>query len=80
VLCDCPFGDVGGLLKFQEPNGQHLAVFGYVVLAPGFQADLVATEANPLEVITAVRRVVLVMKGSMIYRNETPPGNLGANH
>jgi hypothetical protein len=39
----------------------------------------VATKGNPPEVITAVRRVVLVMKGGVIYRNETPPGNLGAN-
>jgi hypothetical protein len=39
----------------------------------------VATEGNPLEVITAVRRVVFVMKGGVIYRNETSLGNLGAN-
>jgi imidazolonepropionase-like amidohydrolase len=48
-------------------------------LAPGFQADLVATEGNPLEDITAVRRVVFVMKGGMVYRNEARPGSAGAN-
>ena len=37
-------------------------------LAPGFQADLVATDGNPLEDITAVRRVVFVMKGGRVYR------------
>lgn len=38
-------------------------------IAPGFQADLVATDGNPLEDITAVRRVVFVMKGGKVYRN-----------
>jgi len=37
-------------------------------VAPGFQADLVAIEGNPLEDITAVRRVVFVMKGGKVYR------------
>jgi imidazolonepropionase-like amidohydrolase len=37
-------------------------------VAPGFQADLVAIDGNPLEDITAVRRVVFVMKGGRVYR------------
>jgi imidazolonepropionase-like amidohydrolase len=37
-------------------------------VAPGFQADLVAIDGNPLEDITAVRRVVFVMKGGKVYR------------
>lgn len=37
-------------------------------VAPGFQADLVAIDGNPLEDITAVRRVVLVMKGGKVFR------------
>jgi imidazolonepropionase-like amidohydrolase len=38
-------------------------------LAPGFDADLVATDGNPLDDIAAVRRVVFVMKGGKVYRN-----------
>ncbi|HME09237.1 MAG TPA: amidohydrolase family protein [Bryobacteraceae bacterium] len=38
-------------------------------IAPGMQADLVAVQGNPLEDITAVRRVVFVMKAGKVYRN-----------
>jgi imidazolonepropionase-like amidohydrolase len=37
-------------------------------VAPGFQADLVATDGNPLDDITAVRRVVFVMRAGKVYR------------
>jgi len=38
-------------------------------IAPGYEADLVAVEGNPLEEITAVRHVVFVLKGGRVYRN-----------
>jgi imidazolonepropionase-like amidohydrolase len=38
-------------------------------IAPGMEADLVAVDGNPLEDITAVRRVVFVMKGGKVLRN-----------
>jgi imidazolonepropionase-like amidohydrolase len=38
-------------------------------IAPGFEADIIATDGNPLEDITAVRRVVFVMKGGKVLKN-----------
>lgn len=38
-------------------------------IAPGTQADIIALEGNPLQDITAVRRVVFVMKGGVVYKN-----------
>ena len=38
-------------------------------IAPGFQADIIALDGDPLKDITAVRRVVFVMKGGVVYKN-----------
>ena len=39
-------------------------------IAAGFQADIIAIDGDPLTDITAVRRVVFVMKGGKVYKNE----------
>ena len=41
-------------------------------IAPGMQADIIAMDGNPLDDATAVRRVVFVMKGGTIFRNQVP--------
>src|SRR5262249_620323 len=38
-------------------------------LAPGMEADIIAVDGNPLDDITAVRRVVFVMKNGKVYKN-----------
>jgi imidazolonepropionase-like amidohydrolase len=38
-------------------------------IAPGMDADIIATDGNPLQDITAVRRVVFVMKGGKVFEN-----------
>lgn len=39
-------------------------------LAPGMEADIIATDGDPLSDITAVRRVSFVMKGGKVFRND----------
>src|SRR5256886_16556444 len=39
-------------------------------IAPGLQADIIALYGDPLKDITAVRRVVFVMKGGVVYKRE----------
>ena len=38
-------------------------------VAPGLQADIIALDGDPLKDITAVRRVVFVMKGGIVYKH-----------
>ncbi len=54
------------LLGWAEEIGQ---------LKPGYLADVIAVEGNPLEKMDAVTHVVFVMKGGVIYRNDAGTGN-----
>ena len=38
-------------------------------IAPGLQADIIALDGDPLKDITAVRKVVFVMKGGVVLKN-----------
>jgi imidazolonepropionase-like amidohydrolase len=38
-------------------------------IAPGYEADIIALDGDPVKDITAVRRVNFVMKGGVVYKN-----------
>jgi imidazolonepropionase-like amidohydrolase len=38
-------------------------------IAPGYEADIIALDGDPLKDITAARRVAFVMKGGVVYKN-----------
>src|SRR5215212_4024578 len=49
-------------------------------IAPGFEADIIALDGDPLKEITAVRRVVFVMKGGVVYKNAARPRLAAVQH
>jgi imidazolonepropionase-like amidohydrolase len=58
------------LVDTTSRNAESLALAGRIgALAAGLDADLVAVDGDPLKDITALRRVVFVMKGGVVYKN-----------
>ncbi len=49
------------------------------VIAPGLAADLIAVDGDPHEDITALTRVVFVMKGGRVYRSPPTRGLYGSS-
>ena len=41
-------------------------------IAPGFAADIIALNGNPLNDITALKKVGFVMRGGRVFKNEKP--------
>lgn len=58
------------MVAAQSRAAESLAMADQIgAIAPGMQADIIAIDGDPLQDITAVRSVVFVMKGGVVYRN-----------
>jgi len=65
-------GAMDAIVAATSLNAEALGLQGTIgALAPGMEADLIAVDGDPLSDITALQRVVFVMKGGKVYRNVT---------
>ena len=70
---DCGVDPMAALVSANSLGAAALGMADRIgAIAPGFEADIIALDGDPLKDITAVRRVVFVMKGGVVYRNEAP--------
>jgi imidazolonepropionase-like amidohydrolase len=75
---DCGVEPLAALVSANSLGAEALGMADRIgSLAPGFEADLIALDGDPLKDITAVRRVVFVMRGGVVYRNEAPLARAG---
>lgn len=67
---DCGVDPMAAMVSANSLGAEALGMADRIgSIAPGLQADIIALDGNPLKDITAVRRVVFVMKGGVIYKN-----------
>ncbi len=58
------------LVSATSMNAKSMGLDGQLgSIAAGLEADIIAVDGNPLTDITALRRVVFVMKGGKVYKN-----------
>jgi len=67
---DCGTDPVAAMISANSLGAEALGMANQIgSIAPGLQADIIALDGDPLKDITAVRRVVFVMKGGVVYKN-----------
>src|SRR5499427_4821476 len=63
-------GAMDAIVAATSLNAEAMGLEGRIgTLAPGMEADLIAVDGNPVNDVTALQRVVFVMKGGAVYRN-----------
>lgn len=66
----CGVEPMTAMISAQSLGAEALGMSNQIgTIAPGMQADIIALDGDPLKDITAVRRVVFVMKGGVVYKN-----------
>jgi imidazolonepropionase-like amidohydrolase len=69
---DCGVAPMTALVSANSLGAEALGMANQIgSIAPGFEADIIALDGNPLKDITTVQRVVFVMKGGIVYKNIT---------
>ena len=69
---DCGIDPMAAMVSANSLGAQALGMANEIgSIAPGFQADIIALDGDPLKDITAVRRVAFVMKGGVVFKNIT---------
>jgi imidazolonepropionase-like amidohydrolase len=67
---DCGVDPMAAMVSANSLGAEALGLGDQIgSIAPGFQADIIALDGDPLKDIFAVRRVVFVMKGGVVYKN-----------
>ncbi len=67
---DCGVDPMAAMVSANSLGAEALGMGDQIgAIAPGLQADIIALDGDPLKDITAVRRVVFVMKGGIVYKN-----------
>jgi imidazolonepropionase-like amidohydrolase len=67
---DCGVDPMAAMVSANSLGAEALGLADQIgSIAPGLQADIIALDGDPLKDITAVRRVVFVMKGGIVYKN-----------
>ncbi len=67
---DCGVDPMAAMVSANSLGAEALGMGNRIgSIVPGLEADIIALDGNPLNDITAVRRVVFVMKGGVVYKN-----------
>jgi len=68
---DCGIDPMAAMVSANSQNAEAMGMGDQIgAIAHGLQADIIALDGDPLKDITAVRRVVFVMKGGAVYKSD----------